>query len=200
MSFLLVFNRVYRLEIQSVMTVFSTPLVNCCPFTFSLTLVKTTFRDWCLYSYFVHAYMSWFTWPLTMTMTIVPRCKLGRAVHTTCLGRSFLAGNFSQSVLLLELKKLWPLKILPDGPCHYCRGAGRGILYTLIYTGNTVWGPPNITQKWFILTSTLMRFMVRTHDVNGPHHPSDALSKGRIVQGTHCPRDAIFSLFVSGHT
>jgi hypothetical protein len=28
---LLVFNRVYRLEIQSVMLVFSTPLVNCCP-------------------------------------------------------------------------------------------------------------------------------------------------------------------------
>ncbi len=34
MSSLLVFNRVYRLEIQSVM---STPLVNCCPYTFSLT-------------------------------------------------------------------------------------------------------------------------------------------------------------------
>jgi hypothetical protein len=30
-------NRVYRLEIQSVMLVFSTPLVNCCPPTFSLT-------------------------------------------------------------------------------------------------------------------------------------------------------------------
>ncbi len=37
MSSLLVFNRVYRLEIQSVMLVFSTPLVNCCPSTFSLT-------------------------------------------------------------------------------------------------------------------------------------------------------------------
>jgi hypothetical protein len=32
-----VFNRVYRLEIQSVMLWFSTPLVNCCPCTFSLT-------------------------------------------------------------------------------------------------------------------------------------------------------------------
>jgi hypothetical protein len=31
------FNRVYRLETQSVMLVFSTPLVNCCPSTFSLT-------------------------------------------------------------------------------------------------------------------------------------------------------------------
>jgi uncharacterized membrane protein YhaH (DUF805 family) len=37
MSSLLVFNRVYRIEIQSVMLVFSTSLVNCCPFTFSLT-------------------------------------------------------------------------------------------------------------------------------------------------------------------
>ncbi len=37
MSPLLVFNRLYRLEIQSVMLVFSTPLVNCCPSTFSLT-------------------------------------------------------------------------------------------------------------------------------------------------------------------
>ncbi len=37
MSSLLVFNRVYRLEIQSVMLVFSTHLVNCCPSTFSLT-------------------------------------------------------------------------------------------------------------------------------------------------------------------
>jgi hypothetical protein len=37
MSSLLVFNRVYRLEMQSFMLVFSTPLVNCCPFTFSLT-------------------------------------------------------------------------------------------------------------------------------------------------------------------
>jgi hypothetical protein len=35
MSSLQVFNRVYRLEIQSVMLVFSTPLVNCCPSTFS---------------------------------------------------------------------------------------------------------------------------------------------------------------------
>jgi hypothetical protein len=33
----MVFNRVYRLEIQSVMMVFTTPLVNCCPSTFSLT-------------------------------------------------------------------------------------------------------------------------------------------------------------------
>jgi hypothetical protein len=31
------FDSVYRLEIQSVMLVFSTPLVNYCPFTFSLT-------------------------------------------------------------------------------------------------------------------------------------------------------------------
>jgi hypothetical protein len=37
MSSSLVFNRVYRLEIQSDMLVFSTPLVNCCPYTFSLT-------------------------------------------------------------------------------------------------------------------------------------------------------------------
>jgi hypothetical protein len=37
MSSLLVFNRVYRLEIQSVMLVFSTPLVYCCLSTFSLT-------------------------------------------------------------------------------------------------------------------------------------------------------------------
>jgi hypothetical protein len=37
MSSLLVFNRVYRLETQSVMLVFSTPLVNYCPFIFSLT-------------------------------------------------------------------------------------------------------------------------------------------------------------------
>ncbi len=117
MSSLLVFNGVYRLEIQSVMLVFSTPLVNCCHSTFSLTSspplpppsqsqrtvytdslclwgggwggvelccrpysagiyhsvsdqihnlqncyttqtkapVKTTFRDWCLYSSFVRA-------------------------------------------------------------------------------------------------------------------------------------------------
>ncbi len=34
---LLLFNRVYRLEIQSVMLVFSTTLVYCCPPTFSLT-------------------------------------------------------------------------------------------------------------------------------------------------------------------
>jgi hypothetical protein len=114
MSSLLVFNRVYRMEIQSVMLVFSTPLVNCCPYNFSLTYptpspssqrkrtvysdsvclwggvggvelccrpysantlfltsfrtykittpphtktpIKTTFRDWCLYSFFVHAF------------------------------------------------------------------------------------------------------------------------------------------------
>jgi hypothetical protein len=31
------FNRVYRLEIQSVMLVFSTPPVNCCSSTFSMT-------------------------------------------------------------------------------------------------------------------------------------------------------------------
>jgi hypothetical protein len=37
MSSLLVFNRVYRLEMLSVMLVFSTPLVNCCLSTFSLT-------------------------------------------------------------------------------------------------------------------------------------------------------------------
>jgi hypothetical protein len=37
MSSLLVFNIVYRLEIKSVMLVFSTPHVNCCPSTFSLT-------------------------------------------------------------------------------------------------------------------------------------------------------------------
>jgi hypothetical protein len=63
MSFL-VFNIVYRMEIQSVMLEFSTPLVNCCPSRFrtykvatppqTKTPVKTTFRDWCLYSSFVH--------------------------------------------------------------------------------------------------------------------------------------------------
>ncbi len=36
MSSSLVFNRVYRLEIQSIMLVFSTPFVNCSPSTFSL--------------------------------------------------------------------------------------------------------------------------------------------------------------------
>ncbi len=38
---LLVFNRVYRLEIQSVMLVFSTRLVYCCPSTFSLTYLPS---------------------------------------------------------------------------------------------------------------------------------------------------------------
>jgi hypothetical protein len=37
MSSLLLCNRVHRLEIQSVMFVFSTPLVYCCHSTFSLT-------------------------------------------------------------------------------------------------------------------------------------------------------------------
>jgi hypothetical protein len=37
MSSFLLFKRVYRLEIQSVTLVFLTPLVNCCPYTFSLT-------------------------------------------------------------------------------------------------------------------------------------------------------------------
>jgi hypothetical protein len=37
MSSLLVFNRVYRLVIKSVILLFSTPLVNCCPSIFSLT-------------------------------------------------------------------------------------------------------------------------------------------------------------------
>ncbi len=37
MSSSLVFNRVFRLELQSVVLVCSTPLVNCCPSTFSLT-------------------------------------------------------------------------------------------------------------------------------------------------------------------
>jgi hypothetical protein len=37
MSSLLEFNRVYRLEIQSLMLVFSTPLMKCCPSTFFLT-------------------------------------------------------------------------------------------------------------------------------------------------------------------
>ncbi len=37
MSSLLMFNRVYRLEIQSVMLVFSTPPVNCCPSTYLLS-------------------------------------------------------------------------------------------------------------------------------------------------------------------
>ncbi len=38
---LFLFNKVYRLEIQSVMLVFSTPLVNCCLSTFSLDPVGT---------------------------------------------------------------------------------------------------------------------------------------------------------------
>ncbi len=101
MSSLLVFNSVYRLKIQPVPLVFSTPLVNCCLSTLSLTSptppplavggrgvlncvvdhilqefktlfltrfrtyktatppqtktpVKTTFRDRCFYSSFVH--------------------------------------------------------------------------------------------------------------------------------------------------
>ncbi len=111
----LVFNRVYRLEIQSVMLVFSTLLVNCCPSTYLLSdlptpsplrtaqwvgggggmlicnvdhilqefnslflnrfrtykittppqtksPVNTTFRDWCLYSSFIHGF------PLTPTI------------------------------------------------------------------------------------------------------------------------------------
>jgi hypothetical protein len=37
MSSLLVFNRAYRLKIESVMLVFSTPLVYCCPSNFSMT-------------------------------------------------------------------------------------------------------------------------------------------------------------------
>jgi hypothetical protein len=37
MSTLLVYNRVYRMEIESVMLVFSILLVNCCSSTFSLT-------------------------------------------------------------------------------------------------------------------------------------------------------------------
>jgi hypothetical protein len=44
MAYLLVFNRVYRPEIQSVKLVFSTPLVNCCPSTFSLT--RENERGW----------------------------------------------------------------------------------------------------------------------------------------------------------
>jgi hypothetical protein len=79
MSSLLVFNRVYRPEIQPIILVFSTSLVNCCAspslwptplntlfltrfITYKIatspqtkTPVKTTFRDWCLYSSFVHA-------------------------------------------------------------------------------------------------------------------------------------------------
>jgi hypothetical protein len=39
MSSLLVFNSVYRLAIQSVLLVFSTPLVNDCPSTISLTFL-----------------------------------------------------------------------------------------------------------------------------------------------------------------
>jgi hypothetical protein len=39
MSSLLVFNKVYKLEIQSVMLVFSTPHVNKCPLTFSLAVM-----------------------------------------------------------------------------------------------------------------------------------------------------------------
>jgi hypothetical protein len=41
MSSLLMFKRVFRLEIQSFMLVISTPLVNCCPSTFSLTSPTT---------------------------------------------------------------------------------------------------------------------------------------------------------------
>ncbi len=37
MSSLLVFNRVYRLEIQSIMLVFTTPLVNYCRSNLNLT-------------------------------------------------------------------------------------------------------------------------------------------------------------------
>jgi hypothetical protein len=37
MSSLLVFHRIYRLEILSIMLVFSTALGNCCPSTFSLS-------------------------------------------------------------------------------------------------------------------------------------------------------------------
>jgi hypothetical protein len=80
MSCLLVFNRVYRLEIQLVMLVFSTPVVNnrpsnlltgsSTPLPFPVwisTMVhvfiqcikggggeKPTFRVWCLYRYLVH--------------------------------------------------------------------------------------------------------------------------------------------------
>ncbi len=45
MSSLLVSIRVYRLEIQSAMLVFSTPLVNCCPSTFSLTYGVLTYGE-----------------------------------------------------------------------------------------------------------------------------------------------------------
>ncbi len=59
MSSLLVLNRVYSLEIQSVMLIFSTPLVNCCPSTFSLTsppsLSKHTVRVFA--DHRVHAYI-----------------------------------------------------------------------------------------------------------------------------------------------
>jgi hypothetical protein len=49
MSPLLVFNRVYRLEIQSVMLVFSTPLVNySAPLTFSLVHLLVYWCKGCL--------------------------------------------------------------------------------------------------------------------------------------------------------
>ena len=51
-----VFNRVYRLEIQSVMLVFSTGFVNNCPS--NLLQVSSpplsTVKVWCLYKYLVH--------------------------------------------------------------------------------------------------------------------------------------------------
>ncbi len=42
MSASLMFNRVYRLEIQSAMLVFSTPVVNCCPTTGTFFLTSPT--------------------------------------------------------------------------------------------------------------------------------------------------------------
>jgi hypothetical protein len=48
---LIEFTRVYRLKIQSVMLVFSTPLVYCCPSTFSLTPPRPSQSKRTVYTY-----------------------------------------------------------------------------------------------------------------------------------------------------
>ncbi len=99
--------------------VFSTPLVSCCPSTFSLTSstpplllkvnvnygktrfltrlrtykiatpaqtktpVKTTFRDWCLYSYFVHA-SSTPAIGSSRTLTVLVPCNFLSLAWVTC--------------------------------------------------------------------------------------------------------------------
>jgi hypothetical protein len=105
MSSSLVFNRVYRLEIQTVTLVFSTPLVNSCPSTFSQefntlfltrfrtykiapppqtkTPVKTTFWNWCLYISFVHALYTRLTLRL-ITSPLATRFTPFLSVFPTC--------------------------------------------------------------------------------------------------------------------